>query len=1462
MSEVLFFPYNWDESNINGTTEIQVWGKEEGGSSSFVRIMDFPVTCEMQLPLYVNNKIKKWNAQNIALLLGSYKAKVRERIEYYNKNYVTEQNRRIKKEMPDLQNFTYHESYEFYYHQTYAKPFVTLSFKSREDMYTFIDPLKKKNGLYLTVQGQTSWYTLKVWETVIHSTKKFLTQIGGLFSGWYTFISSPLSSSSSSKGKERIEGDKGGQRLTKDKYNEYCISWKHISFLPDKKTIPPIRVLSFDLETYSDRDGEFPDANVNSDEMYMVSCVSEWSNKPEERDRAILTIGDCPIYLHRKEEEEGKRVVVRGYETELDLIQGFIDYIVEDDPDLITGYNTLKFDWPYSMARSKRFVWPWNNPWSRASRLKERRKEDDPCFCPYPKLVQDCAKCSTAPFKRKDMTSSGRGENVFEGIELKGRMSMVDMCVIVKTDYKNNLKLFNLNYVSNVFLKESKRDVSAREMFGIYRNYMEALSTGEEDKIEKWKSEYGRVGDYCIQDSELVNKLMVKLKTWSWLCTQSAIYGVNPENVYLYGQQKRGISMFYEECRRSNVVMTDRKTIPLQYKGGYVSEPKRGVHRTFCVDYNSLYPNTGRRYNIDFTTMLTRLDTMTKAIEIANKRNVKIPNISECNNCKEVIQRKETVFCLDHEKEFLKALIDSEKEGGEVDHPDYNVALWEEELDVDHTPEGGDEYNEKGRKKKRKKVMVKEIKLNIFMFKKEERVVIGGETYIRKGIFPKLAERLIGKRKAVKREMVKWDKNSIEYIMLDQEQLTLKMATNSLYGFLGRKRGDFLFPEGAMSITYWGRKNIIKTGVHLEERLKDERAHVVYGDSVTGETPCIVRNTKTNKIEVKRIDELGCSNTKTYGIKGKEEGGWLKWREDKESVECDYEVWTDKGWSKIHRVIRHFIPPTKKLIEVSTGIGSVRVTEEHSLLNPKGERIDASKVKGGDPLLHCKLPCIERKKYPINHSVLIRGAKEAAQWYLEMGDDARIEVVLEGKSVEEESLYLIFYPLPAPRKGEYTVRKIKEIPHNGCMVYDLQTENHHFQAGVGRMIVHNTDSVMIELLEMKGATGNLIEDNKLFASRRKEFEDIANEINEMPMHVEHEKDMYGAFFQKKMYAYFKIQTDGTFEMEPKIREKGYFKGKLVEELNAKGLPLARKEDDYYKLDVYDACIRHMLHNASKNEILLIMMEMSLRLMTLQIPVEDLVMISGIRSHYDDETFRLKTFSDHRSAIGKPVVGGEKYELLVCIPKDSKPEEYKGLKVGRKLRGLDEYLENRGTEKSEKIDRFYYILKAKRAEEIYLLPYEDEIVKRVEELKEKKKKRKEEAVFITLVLNMSFYDPKVIECKNKDEVIKYSEKYIPRCKTRLKNLEVLVNKRMAWKYGFFAVETVKPIRQIYDGLLCKQNVMKEIEECHGKVYKYPLHDYFSTYETSKFKVVSPYFYWKGKFYEKNKFMLYKSQLLSI
>ena len=54
-------------------------------------------------------------------------------------------------------------------------------------------------------------------------------------------------------------------------------------------------------------------------------------------------------------------------------------------------------------------------------------------------------------------------------------------------------------------------------------------------------------------------------------------------------------------------------------------------------------------------------------------------------------------------------------------------------------------------------------------------------------------------------------------------------------------------------------------------------------------------------------------------------------RSNKQQVKCNYEIWTDNGWQKILRVIRH--KTNKKIYRVSSGLGIVDVTEDHSLCN-------------------------------------------------------------------------------------------------------------------------------------------------------------------------------------------------------------------------------------------------------------------------------------------------------------------------------------------------------------------------------------------------------------------------------------------------------------------------------------------------------------------------------------------------
>ena len=1196
MDPLCFFPYSWEEKIINGKNEIQGWGKTEQGETGLLRVQEYPVTCKLQLPDTVGRNKCAWNQLSVTKWMTNYKTLVKD---------------------PKIQDWKFHWAKEFYYYQTEKKPFVTLAFASGKDMYNFISPIRTQNGFSKSVLVPTFGYLhLRVHELEIKPIKKFLISIKAKQTGWFR----------AEKYKCPPENE-----LAKAQYKEFHVDYRCLTFDDTKKEIPPIRVMSFDIETYSHRPGVFPDENQPEDCAYMISCVSEQSDAPEKRKRTLITYGECPV--------DREDVQVLTTYSEEDMILQFIDYIQEDDPDLITGYNTLKFDWPYLYTRLRRFRIPWDNPWARCSRLKvSEDRESAPCNCKANSIVHECTTCSAAPYIVKEMTSSGRGENIFRGVRIKGRMSMVDMYVIVLADYKTTLSMFSLNYVSDYFLRETKRDVKTNEMFAIFKEWAQSYravagepSLKNQERLQKAQKEYGRVGDYCIQDSELTNKLMVKLNTWNWMCSQAMAYGVDPEFVYLYGQAKRGLALFYELCVEKNIVMNNRIGKPLKYKGGYVSEPRRGIHMTFCVDYNSLYPNTGRRYNICFTTLCDKIKTMKFALQIALIRNLDFP-YPVCTRCNEAVLNNESIFCKDHEAKLIKVLLESIEKYGDIEHKDYNIAIWSEEfeekkeeekneeeedgegedgdngdkdkLDLDELlGDEGEEGKEEGKVKKkrsRKKEVVKTTNYHMFMFRKV--VVKEDGTKENEGIFPILAERLIEKRKAVKREMKNYPADSIQCIRLDQEQLTLKIATNSLYGFLGRGVGEFLFPEGAMSITYWGRHNIIKTGEHLEAYYKDEGAEVIYGD---------------------------------------------------------------------------------------------------------------------------------------------------------------------------------------------------------------------------------TDSVMVELHNMKGATGDPLHDRKLFISRCKEFEAVANQINEDPMHVEFEKAMYAVFFQKKMYAYYKIKDDGNFEMEeysaeengktvfkPKIRDKGYFKGHHLPVLHKKGIPLARREDDFFKLDMYEACLRKMLDKFTREEIKQVMVDIGLKLMHRQVPIEDLCMVSGVSSEYKDKTYKLKVFSDHRAKIGRPVVGGERYKLLVCVPKGTTEPSYK-LKVGEKLRGIDEYQDHFGTEEHEEVDYLYYIEKTKRAEETYTLIHRDWIEERTREQKAKDDRAFKSNFALSCVAilgstNQEIYQMRDLIYEDPDKIIDFAYT-IKRCKTKVENIRKMLRKKEKMRNNWRLLETSKPIIQIYRGFIEHENLMKEIRE---------------------------------------------------
>lgn len=126
----------------------------------------------------------------------------------------------------------------------------------------------------------------------------------------------------------------------------------------------------------------------------------------------------------------------------------------------------------------------------------------------------------------------------------------------------------------------------------------------------------------------------------------------------------------------------------------------------------------------------------------------------------------------------------------------------------------------------------------------------------------------------------------------------------------------------------------------------DINIEVVYGDSVTCDTPVILRDPKTKQIYIKTIDDITQQWQEYPEFKMFDQTIRL----EKQYGLTHYEVWCDKGWNPIKKVIRH--KTNKKIYRVLTHTGVVDVTEDHSLIRSNYEKVKPKDLLVGDDLLH------------------------------------------------------------------------------------------------------------------------------------------------------------------------------------------------------------------------------------------------------------------------------------------------------------------------------------------------------------------------------------------------------------------------------------------------------------------------------------------------------------------------------
>ncbi len=95
------------------------------------------------------------------------------------------------------------------------------------------------------------------------------------------------------------------------------------------------------------------------------------------------------------------------------------------------------------------------------------------------------------------------------------------------------------------------------------------------------------------------------------------------------------------------------------------------------------------------------------------------------------------------------------------------------------------------------------------------------------GFFKKIMSDLIVRRRKLKAEMARYAKDSVEYRLFNIQQQSIKILTNSFYGYTGWSAAKFYKRECAEATTAWGRYFIRRT-VGIAQELGLE---VIYGDT-------------------------------------------------------------------------------------------------------------------------------------------------------------------------------------------------------------------------------------------------------------------------------------------------------------------------------------------------------------------------------------------------------------------------------------------------------------------------------------------------------------------------------------------------------------------------------------------------------------------------------------------------------
>jgi DNA polymerase elongation subunit (family B) len=862
---------------------------------------------------------------------------------------------------------------------------------------------------------------------------------------------------------------------------ELRVDWRDINPIT-KDTNAPFRILSFDIECYSSDKDKFPQASNKSDCIFQIGSTYTYLNKAIPYRQHIVCL---------KETDNVEGSIVEYYNREDDMVKAWIREIIENDCDIITGWNIFGFDEGYIYDRCINHL-GLQEEIVYLSKLKNHR-------------------CTFRDFK---LESAAFGQNKIRMFDTPGRIH-IDLMKDVQKNFK--LNSYKLDMVASNFIRNEIYKIEVIDsLLKLYCDGVDSIYKHDFIHVEyalDFISEM--IGyKYIVEEIDYDKKTLIIKPSKDLI---DYLDGDSYNNWAATNRKEREFKIFWSQAKDD----VGPKDIFRMYNG---TPAERAIVAKYCIKDCTL-----------INLLIDKLCVVTNNIEMANVCYVPMSFLFTRGQLIKLFS-----LCLKNYRDagYLFPVLKKPDEKT----PSYEGAIvFDPEANVEYEALAVKDYaslypSSIIHKNMSHETIVKldrydnieysdGIKITYFnaSFREHDNSIqhrrfakIGDEL----GVVPTTLRNLISERNAVKKVM-KGCKDPFKYKILDGKQLALKITANSLYGALGADVSPIFQRDIAACTTSTGRE-MLKLAKHFDENIipglingyryalynKDEdKANKIlniemkdlndlelrekvkkyvtediknftfqpiirYGDSVTGDTLVYVKY--NNEIEIMKIESI-----EEY-YKDILKHCYIGEKEYYKPLDNIY-TYSDIGWTQIRYVMKH--KTDKMILLIETTSGSVKVTSDHSCILKNGSIIKPLNLTVGDELL-------------------------TAVIY-----DKELKDMMDINDLNNKIISGIITKIEIINSPEHDINNYNNY------VYDFETENHHFMAGNGNVVVHNTDSI--------------------FSCYR--FREDVRQIKDsaaLPLW----KDIIS--FSKRLFSYFLPEENRT--LWTKLHDKYYSEDKVIE----------------------------------------------------------------------------------------------------------------------------------------------------------------------------------------------------------------------------------------------------------------------------------------------------------------------------